>query len=407
MARSNPTPPGPNNDPLKQGLVILLMIILLCVITWRTHKNTFRRTVIDVVAAEHVAQGYLSFTDKAKKQHALNVKGLEYIKNRRFSKLQFGDLIDILSITGRFWLYGSTAILLWIAFVTWKRSLRHRYKRKMNFESLLDEQAKNFACVRPFLKINPLKESTTEGPWRYAEDYRTFALRNRLLLDGRRQPLPKDDRESEAVHYDFERASKVFAVQLGAPFTSYQQLPPHQKAILAIHLAHMMVDRDASTALADRCSTSFVQGKKGKPSVIDIEGADEIFAKHCNAPEFVRLCARHHHINVLLTAIRHAALDNAGVLQPAEFLWLRPVDRTLWYSMHQVKMREAHSEAAGVRAHYLAEKLAGIALSQAVVKQAAMQLRQALSDEGSISLDSDDFRPPTDDADAGLQMSGR
>lgn len=409
MPRNTAQPQGGAfNDPLKSFGIILLLVAILSVIVWRQYKNNIRRAVIDVVAAEQTVQGYLSLTPEAKRQNEKNKKTLQGIKTKRFRSLKPIDLVTILSITGRFWLWPSTVLLVILGILTWRRSIRHRYRRKMDFEMLLAEQSKNFACTRPFLKVNPSKMSATEGPWRFAETYREFATRNRLLLDGDSKPVPANDEEAEAMHYATQRAAKIFAAQLGPAFRGYEQLEIHEKAIFAIHLAQLFVDREACNGLSDQINTSYVPAKGRKPAIIDTKGADEIVAKYAGQSKFLDLAARHFHVNVLLVALREEALKAAGVYPPSEFVaWMRPTDRTLWYSLHQVRMRVAHPEAAGVRAHYLAEIKEGVALSTPCVNAAVRELRQALCDEGSISLRSPDFVAVSEEGDSAVSSIAR
>ncbi|MGK3936768.1 secretion/conjugation apparatus DotM-related subunit, partial [Enterococcus faecium] len=65
----------------------------------------------------------------------------------------------------------------------------------------------------------------------------------------------------------------------------------------------------------------------------------------------------------------NAARLRAGVLPPAQFAWLRLVDRPLWYALHSLGFesegigRYLHPtprvEAVGARDHWAVERLAG------------------------------------------------
>ena len=44
-----------------------------------------------------------------------------------------------------------------------------------------------------------------------------------------------------------------------------------------------------------------------------------------------------------------------GVLPTAEFLWLKPIDRRLWYMLNSVGRQTPFTEVAGPFAHWLAE----------------------------------------------------
>jgi intracellular multiplication protein IcmP len=68
-----------------------------------------------------------------------------------------------------------------------------------------------------------------------------------------------------------------------------------------------------------------------------------------------------------------------GVLAAAQFLWLRGVDRDLWYSLNNLGRRSFHSEGAGALAHYMAEDIAGKAVPGARLETAIGALNQYLA----------------------------
>ncbi|MBR4747704.1 MAG: hypothetical protein IK061_09995, partial [Desulfovibrio sp.] len=80
-----------------------------------------------------------------------------------------------------------------------------------------------------------------------------------------------------------------------------------------------------------------------------------------------------------------------GVLPTAEFIWLRPVDRRLYYLCNNLGRRSVWPEIAGAWAHYQTESLLGSAdpdfagLGEAHVEEACDALEAALFDEGWIA----------------------
>lgn len=64
----------------------------------------------------------------------------------------------------------------------------------------------------------------------------------------------------------------------------------------------------------------------------------------------------------------------------AEFLWLKPVDRPLWFMLNNVGRRTAFTEVAGPMAHWLAEKVIGRKLIVPMVNQATTALVAALEE---------------------------
>lgn len=67
------------------------------------------------------------------------------------------------------------------------------------------------------------------------------------------------------------------------------------------------------------------------------------------------LAGRHAWRTTVMLRLLQVAREKGGVLAPSEFIWLKNVDRALWYPMHDLGMRRPHAEAAGAMEHYWAE----------------------------------------------------
>jgi hypothetical protein len=83
-----------------------------------------------------------------------------------------------------------------------------------------------------------------------------------------------------------------------------------------------------------------------------------------------------------------------GVLASAQFLWLRGVDRELWYACNNLGRRTFHSEGAGALAHFMAEDAAGKALPIPRLETALIALNQYLAaNQPQIPPHADDKAP--------------
>ena len=74
-----------------------------------------------------------------------------------------------------------------------------------------------------------------------------------------------------------------------------------------------------------------------------------------------------------------------GVLASSQFLWLRPLDRPLWYAVHQCGGRAAWAEAFAAWAHYSAEEKAKKPLPEPRLSHAVRRLRNSLSSQGWLA----------------------
>jgi intracellular multiplication protein IcmP len=98
------------------------------------------------------------------------------------------------------------------------------------------------------------------------------------------------------------------------------------------------------------------------------------------------VAARHGYAHTALMALLNEARLKAGVLAPAQFVWLKLVDRRLWYALHSLGFetdgfgRYLHPnpriEAAGARDHWVAERIAGRPLLKPEIERALNAARR-------------------------------
>lgn len=69
-----------------------------------------------------------------------------------------------------------------------------------------------------------------------------------------------------------------------------------------------------------------------------------------------------------------------GVLACSDFLWLKTVDRPLWYMLQNVGRRAAFSEVAGAVAHWRIESRMQKRLMSPMIEEAVKALKIALSE---------------------------
>lgn len=74
-----------------------------------------------------------------------------------------------------------------------------------------------------------------------------------------------------------------------------------------------------------------------------------------------------------------------GVLASSQFLWLRPLDRPLWYALNQCGGRAAWAEGFAPWAHYTAEEKERKTLTKPHVAPAVASFREALTAQGWLT----------------------
>ena len=281
--------------------------------------------------------------------------------------------------------------------------------RRFNMESLLRNNAESFPCLRPVVgrgKYLLSPESHDSGPWKIARTPVQFALENELLLDEQGKPFTPEQALKNGLpstelpawgnaRLDEKKALAVLTEQLGKPFEGYEGLSPCRRALAVAFLAYANGDKKGCVSMLDMVSSSYneIDGNADCPVL-----TDTAFEKRLK-----KAWARHKDVLSEKNMASHAAYElpwfmallyrarQKGVLASSQFLWLRPMDRLLWYALNQCGGRAAWAEGFAAWAHYTAEEQEGKALTEPHVAPAVASLKEALSAQGWLT---EIFVPP-------------
>ncbi len=323
-----------------------------------------------------------------------------YIVQLDPAALSWEQMEDILSYSGKWIRWPLLGLLfplgVWVAM----KGKVGRLVRRFNMESLLKNNAESFACLKPVVgrgKYLLSPESYDSGLWRVARTPLQFALEYGLLLDPHGNPiLPeqalKNGLASEEQgawglgHLDEGKTLTVLHKQLGSAFTGFDALSPCRQAAATAFIAYAGGDKKDCIAILDAVSSSYTENK-GVASCPVLENTT--FVKHLNS-----IWGKHQDIIREKAMVRHAAYElpwfmalltrarKKGVLATSQFIWMRPLDRPLWYALNQCGGRAAWAEGFAPWAHFMAEEKAGKALSEPHLGQAVASLRNALDAQG-------------------------
>lgn len=228
------------------------------------------------------------------------------------------------------------------------------YRSKMGLEDLMERQAKVFPVISPFIEFNPTKQKPRPPGSPVPAELPAFAealgpeewlaYNNVLAPDGKIDP---------------ESASKAFIKQLGGRWRGAKHLPDYQQIILAACCLKAVRQRDRADNMLGRvaqCWSHKAGLKLGKQRGL-LREARKILADKNIAGKTLAVCNRHAFVNTALIGALNYARSEGGVLAPAQFVWLRAHDRTLWYPLNNLGRQSLHMEAIGAHSHYKAEKL--------------------------------------------------
>ena len=286
--------------------------------------------------------------------------------------------------------------------------------RRFNMESLLKNNAESFPCLRPVVGRGKYLLSPTSydsGLWRIARTPVQFALEHGLLLDEQGTPFTpeqalKNGLPSTALpawghaRLDEEKARAVLTEQLGKPYEGDKGFSPCRHALAAAFLAYADGDKKGCIALLDAVSLSYTEenGQASCPVLKDDNFVSKLKKQwECHSSVLSEKCLTIHAAYELpwFMALLCRARQK-GVLGTSQFLWLRPLDRPLWYALNQCGGRAAWAEAFAAWAHYQAEEKVGMLLMEPHVQPAVASLRQSLAAQGWLT---EIFVPPMPEAD--------
>ena len=290
-------------------------------------------------------------------------------------KLTFHDVSLLGEAVGDYLRFPFVFIIIILAFVIYFSNSTRIFKRTYDMDALAKAEQVNWPQITPVLGLKLNKEPLDKGPWAMAVTPMQFCKRYKLLDEFRAQPKEgslNKDRNRIEVTLKRGKANKIFSMQLGALWPGLDKLPPHARALFAVFAARNAGNSKAAASLLTQISAS--SAKK-----LDFSGADALCKKHQNEKAVQRVMQSHGYTLTVMASMLEIARDD-GVQASADFLWLKPVDRRLWYMLNTVGRQTPFVEVAGPFAHWVAEKEIGRRLLVPMVDEATNALELTLKE---------------------------
>lgn len=297
----------------------------------------------------------------------------------------FSDVAQISDLIGNVIYIPIMIILLILAVILYfsnpTRDFKHSYDNKM--QRLKDLECENWPQINPTVKLDLIDKDIDEGPWRMMATPVQFGKQHDLLeVKGQLRTTLIKVKEYPELIVDKTKATQVFAMQLGPLWKGTDKLPIHRAALFGIFAARMDHNRKPTDVLLEQISRSAKSGK------LNFKGARALAKKYKHNKIVQRVELQHaFEFTVLATMLSLARTD--GVLATADFLWLKPLDRPLWYVLNTVGRQTPPVEIAGIHAHWLAE----LELSRRLYVPMVQQAVEAYDD----AIQSIAYRPEEDE----------
>lgn len=285
--------------------------------------------------------------------------------------VSWNQLMQLSGMVGYYIRYPIIAILLVLALYLYKSNLKLKYRTVHSMKSLRAQEQHNWPAIMPVVKEDLTNTDVNIGPWAMALTPMEFARKYDLLR--------KEDKILDEAMPGLEMtagirkgdAKRVFTLQLGPYWDGFDRCPPHVAALAAVFIARMNRDRSAATKILKEIDQSYVAGKP------DYSSAKPVLSKYKNIESVREIIHAHAYMLTTMASLLEAArLD--GVLPCSEFLWLKPVDRRLWYMLNCVGRQTPFAEVGGPFAHWKAERALGRRSLMPMVEEASKALEIAI-----------------------------
>lgn len=228
------------------------------------------------------------------------------------------------------------------------------YRSRLDLEGLIHRQAKNFPVIAPFVDFNPSTQPPrppgSPVPAELPDFAEALGPEEWLAYYTISVPDGQIDRAS---------AARAFQKQLLGRWKGPLALEPYQQVLLAAFCLKASRKRNEADEMLGRLAQCwrFPKGLRLSRDRTLLGEARKILRNKDLAGATLAKCNQHAFVTTAMIRALATAREEGGVLQPAQFVWLRAHDRLLWYPLNNLGRQSFHMEALGAMSHYKAEKL--------------------------------------------------
>lgn len=252
------------------------------------------------------------------------------------------------------------------------RVKREEFKEVMGIERFIEVQSKTFWQIAPIVADNPMKDKS--GRWATRMNPKDFAFQHQIIY--------RSASNDSTYFFSEPRARAAFDKQLTAKPHAYAGLPLYQLVMFAGFVSQAAGNRRHCNPFLEALARCYAErfsheGKEidetvfSNPSLVahlsemkveaSVNGLLALLNSQSLAPIAQRFWDSHAYIETVMLAALQGARDKGGVRASADFIWLRPINRPLWYALNNLGRRSFLIEGAAANHHYHFE----LALKQA------------------------------------------
>lgn len=376
MAKGAPEAPQGGGENSLDFLWLVVLVLAAVVAIWYFGKiyiaeTAFWLRLYEIIAIKFVV-GYFNQASLFFNFPTANLQVLDdwqrYINAHYGATVEFKTLATLSSAVGQYVRYPVMLILLALSARLYFSSAAQRFRTIFDMKRLRNIECKDWPYITPVVGLDLVNQQIDKAPWSMALNPMQFCKKNNLI-----QETIKNDKP--AIMLKRGAANRILSLQLGARWYGPEALPEHLQALVAIFTARIDADKKSADHLLEQIAISAVPGN----TTLSFNGAKELMQSHINVKSVQKAMRLHGYVTGVLASLLMLARE-AGVLATAEFIWLKTVDRRMWYMLNSVGRPTAMAEIAGAFAHWLAERKLGLPLMVPMVDEAVRGLEAALNE---------------------------
>lgn len=343
-----------------------IWILLLCGLAgWAIWTGLHEPIVSFVFKIKLVQANFISlFTNSVQ-------DSIQYLQSTAPGTVSFKELVNLSSYIGTYLRIPIAIILVALAIILYYSNIVLHFRKVHSMKTLRSQEQVNWPQIAPIVNIDLVKEDIDKGPWAMAMNPLNYCKKHDLLQTNTEDS--KASHQGSPLVLNVRKATKIFAMQLGSFWNSFDDLKDYEKMLFAIFSAKINFDDKHVRKLLDQVNYSVAQGK------LDFTGVNDLLLKHKDSSEVKKIISNHAYLYTIMASLLDAARKN-GVLSTAEILWLKPMDRKLWYILNCVGRQTPYAEIAGCFAHWLAERKLGYKSFVPMIGEAVKALELAIQD---------------------------
>lgn len=327
----------------------------------------------------------------------------------------FAEGHRVLTIFGYFFRFPIALFGLWGILNVYKNSRPSQLRRKFTIFSLAKYCVQYFPQIRPALNAKLLEQNFDEGPHRQEVspirfailcgaisinengiDYKVRFGKNLKVANEKRIYFVQDNYDEDEglpiLHnkcvIDIKPIRESFVSQIThlGRWSGSKDLPEYARALYAVFLLYIKggeVNKQTAQELLNQFNRTFKSTKEYQENLaFDISGVDEIIEQYEDNVAVKNVIKQHTFVTTVLVALFFRATNKRAKLPPNQFYWLKEVNRTLWYALHQNLSPAAWTEAGGCRGIFLTEQKLKSAANYPFTDNAIRGFLDYLNEEG-------------------------